>query len=245
MIAHRLLSVASIVACSALPLSVSAADTGTPPPSDSTATSAASIGWGVTYASKYLFQGGFDYSEGKPVLQAQASAGWNGLSLQAWGNWDQARREVNELDLTIEQDWERGWASGAVGVAHLQYPHRTWNPTRELVASVALKAFLEPTLDLHWDVAEGNGGYWTAGLSRGWPMSRASLAVTSKLYGLEHYYGLSGMTALETGMTLTTQWSGLSFGSSLQRQWTWENRDLTGANRVSPGWVLSLSVGPA
>jgi hypothetical protein len=67
------------------------------PPSDSPATCASSIEWGVTYASKYLFHGGFDYSDGKPVLQ-KATAGWNGLSMQIWSNWDQARREVNELD---------------------------------------------------------------------------------------------------------------------------------------------------
>lgn len=57
-----------------------------------------------------------------------------------------------------------------------------------------------------------------AGLSRGWSMLRASFSVSSRLYGLEHYYGVSGITALETAMTVTTKWAGLSFESSLQRQ---------------------------
>jgi hypothetical protein len=148
------------------------------------------------------------------------------------------------LDATVQYDWERGLASGAVGIAHLQYPNRDWKPTQELVGSLALKALLEPTLDLHWDVAEGHGGYWAAGLSRGWPMSGASISLTSKLYGLEHYYGLSGISALETGVTLTSQWAGLTFEPSLQRQWTWENRDLFGENRISPGWLLALTVAP-
>ena len=230
------------MACCLFALPAGAAALDAAPPSDPPATPAISIEWGVTYASKYLFHGGFDYSEGKPVFQPQAKVGWNELSLQIWSNWDQARREVNELDVTIQYDWERGRASGAVGIAHLQYPHRDWSPTQELIGTLALKAFLEPTLDLHWDVAEGHGGYWTAGLSRGWSMSRASFSVTSKLYGLEHYYGVSGITALETGVTVTSEWAGLSFESSLQRQWTWENRDLIGESRISPGWLLALTV---
>ena len=243
MTSRRLLSVATIVACCLFtpPATASALDAALP--SDSPATAATSIEWGVTYASKYLFHGGFDYSEGKPVFQPQATAGWNGLSLQIWSNWDQARREVNELDVAIQYDWERSMASGGVGIAHLQYPHRDWSPTQELIGTLALKAFLEPTLDLHWDVAEGQGGYWTAGLSRGWSMSRASFSVTSKLYGLEHYYGVSGITALETGVTVTSEWAGLSFESSLQRQWARENRDLIGESRISPGWLLALTVG--
>jgi hypothetical protein len=239
---RRLISVATIVACCLFALSSGAAALDAPAPSDSLAKSANSIEWGMTYASKYLFNGGFDYSAGKPVLQPQATAVWNGLSLQIWSNWDQAGREVNEWDTTIQYDWERGRASGAVGIAHLQYPHRDWTPTQELIGTLALKAFLEPTLDLHWDVGEGHGGYWAAGLSRGWATSRASFSLTSKLYGVEHYYGLSGMTALETGMTVTSEWAGLSFESSLQRQWTWENRDLLGDSRISPGWLLTLTV---
>jgi hypothetical protein len=239
---HRLLSVATIVACWFFAIPASAAALDAAPPSDSPAMPATSIEWGVTYASKYLFYGGFDYSEGKPVFQPQATAGWNGLSLQIWSNCDQARREVNELDVTIQHDWQRGRVSGVVGIAHLQYPHRDWRPTQELIGTLALKAFLEPTLDLHWDVAEGQGGYWTAGLSRGWSIPRASFSVTSKLYGLEHYYRLSGMTALETGVTVTSEWAGLSFESSLQRQWTRANRDLVGESRISPGWLLALTV---
>lgn len=242
MTSRRLLSVTTIVACLLLALPGSASALDAAPPSDSPATPATSIEWGVTYASKYLFHGGFDYSEGKPVFQPQATAGWNGLSLQVWSNWDQARREINELDVAVQYDWERSRASGAVGIAHLQYPHRDWSPTQELIGTLALKAFLEPTLDLRWDVAEGHGGYWVAGLSRGWSMSRASFSVTSKLYGLEHYYGVSGITALETGVTVTSEWAGLSFESSLQRQWTRENRDLIGESRISPGWLLALTV---
>jgi hypothetical protein len=241
--AHRLIPVATILACSVLAISASAAALGAPPPIDSLATPATSIEWGVTYASKYLFQGGFDYSEGKPVVQPQVTAGWNGLSLQVWSNWDQARRNVNEFDVAVQHDWQRGQASGAVGIAHLRYPNRDWRPTQELTGTVAFKTFLEPTLDLHWDVTEGHGGYWTAGLSREGSISRVPFSVTTKLYGLEHYYGQSGMTALETGVTMTSVWAGLSFEPSLQRQWTWENRDLIGANRISSGWLLSLTVG--
>lgn len=240
---HRLIS-AAIVACSVLARPASATVAGADAPSDSLAASQASIQWSMTYASKYLFQGGLDYSEGRPVLQPQVTASWNGLSLQAWSSWDQARREVNELDATIQQEWAEGPASGAVGFAHLHYPHRDWRPTQELIGSVAFNAVLEPTLDVHWDLAEGHGAYWTAGVSRGLPISRAAFSLSSKLYGLEHYYGVTGMTALEAAVTVTSQWTGFSFEPSLLRQWTWENHDLTGESRIAPGWLLTLAVSP-
>jgi len=239
--ASRFISGSIIVAC--VVSSPAASAVASPlPPADSIAMSASGIEWGMTYASKYLFQGGFDYSDGEPVVQPQATTGWNGLSLQVWSNWDQARREVNELDVTIQHDWQRGLASGAIGMAYLQYPRRDWVATWEVVGTVAFETFLEPTLDLHWDVGEGDGAYWTAGLSRELSVPNGSLSVATKLYGLEHYYGVSGITALEAAVSASGEWAGLSFEPSLQRQWTWENRDVVGENRTHPGWLLALTV---
>ena len=67
-------------------------------------------------------------------------------------------------------------------------------------------------------------------------------AVRDQIAATQNYDGVSGMTALETGVTVTSEWAGLSFESSLQRQWARENRDLIGESRISPGWLLALTV---
>jgi len=199
----------------------------------------APISWGATYASRYSFQG-LDYSEGRPVLQPQGSATLRGFTLTAWGNMDQARHELNEIDLSLEREWALAPLSGALGYTHLRYPHRDWAPTHEVVADFALAALLEPTLSVHWDVAAGAGQYWTLGLSHTLPWHGASMELGSHLYFQDHYYGLTGIPAVETNASATLNWGGVALQPSIARLWTWANGDFRGDQAVRAGWVVGL-----
>jgi hypothetical protein len=70
----------------------------------------------TTYASRYSFQG-LDYSEGRPVLQPTVTASLLGFGAGLWGNIDQTRREINEVDATLQREFEAPRISGSVGYA--------------------------------------------------------------------------------------------------------------------------------
>ncbi|MEK7347609.1 MAG: hypothetical protein AABZ94_01925 [Candidatus Eisenbacteria bacterium] len=202
------------------------------------------IEWSATYASRYSFQG-LDYSEGRPVLQPQVTCGLNRFSLSVWGNLDQTRGELNEVDGTVQRDWGRGPLSGALGYVYLDYPNRPdWKSSQEVFADLSLDAPLQPSVSVHWDVDQGRGRYWAFGLGHELSGSKASLGLTSKLYVHEHYYQMTGISGLETGVGVTAAWGRFALQPSLTRLWSWENRDFRDAEATKPGWVLSLTVSP-
>ena len=122
--------------------------------------------WNTTYASRYDFEG-IDYSAGRPVFQPAASASARGFTAGIWGNVDQTRGRLDEVDATMQREFERGALSGAVGYEYLRFPHRAgWAPTHEATLDLALAAPLSPSLSVHWDVDAGAGRYWTLGLAR-------------------------------------------------------------------------------
>lgn len=200
--------------------------------------------WSAVYASRYSFQG-IDYSDGRPVLQPSASVALRGLTAGFWGNVDQTRREFNEVDLTLQQEVGRGPVSAVLGYAYLHYPNRTdWAPTHEAYLDLGLEAPLAPTLSLHWDVDAGAGRYWTVGLVREFGLPAVTVALSTKLFAQEHYYGMSGIPALETGIALTGNWGPFEFQPAVGRQWTWENGDFRDDLALEPGWLVSLGIAP-
>ena len=60
----------------------------------------------------------------------------------------------------------------------------------------------------------------------------------------EHYYGMSGISALETRASIRRTWAGVDWEPAISRLWTWENGDFRGSNAVAPGWLVSLSFSP-
>lgn len=206
-------------------------------PADSLAESP--IVFSATYASKYSFQG-LDYSEGRPVLQPQVAGSLRGVTLTAWGNLDQTRRELNEIDLSVQRDWTLARLSGAVGYVHLRYPHRGWDPTHEVFADLAVAAALEPSLSVHWDVAAGSGRYWSLGVNHTIPWRGHSAAFATRLFIHDHYYDVSGIPALETTLSATTDWGRISVQPMLTRLWTWANGDFRADQAVRGGWVVGL-----
>jgi hypothetical protein len=197
------------------------------------------IAWSATYASRYSFQG-LDYSAGRPVLQPQVSGTLRGFTLTAWGNMDQTRREIDEIDLSLEREWTLPRTTVSLGYEHLRYPHRDWTPTNELIADLAVEAPLEPSLSVHWDFAAGTGRYWGLGVNRPIPWSRGMVTLATELYYQDHYYGMSGIPALETTLSAATHWGNLSVQPTLSRQWTWPNGDFRDDLAVHGGWVVGL-----
>jgi len=202
------------------------------------------LAWSTTYASRYSFQG-LDYSDGRPVLQPSLSASVRGFTAGVWGNADQTRREFNEVDATLQRDFTRGRMSGALGYAYLRYPNRVdWAPTQEAWLDLALDATLAPSLSVHWDTDAGSGRYWTLGVGHEFATSRGTLGLSAKAYAHEHYYGMSGVPAMETGVSFSRDLGSLTIQPSLAHQWAWENGDFREEFAVKPGWVFGLNVAP-
>jgi hypothetical protein len=223
---------ASIVASSVAAAAPSSDDSLSTPP----------ISWSANYASRYFWQG-LDYSAGRPVLQPQVTATLAGVSISAWGNLDQTRRELDEIDLGLQRDWNLGKVSGALGYVHLRYPHRDWEATHELFVDVAFPLPLEPSLSMHWDVGAGAGRTWTLGVEHEFPGPHASFGVASKLYLHDSYYDRSGVPAIETSVSATKVLGGVSVQPTLARLWTWANGDYRDDVRVPGGWVLGVAFG--
>lgn len=200
--------------------------------------------WDATYASWYSFQG-FDYSNHRPVLQPELSAAVKGFSIGAWGNLDQSLGELNEVDATLRWDWEASHLSGGLGYVNLQYPNRTgWSPSQELLGEVSLNAPLQPSASFHWDVDQGRGVYATLGIGGEIPLAPASAVLAAKLYAQDRYYGVTGISALETRAGVRRVWGGMAWEPALSRLWSWKNGDFRGANAIASSWLFSVSLSP-
>ncbi|HYQ88841.1 MAG TPA: hypothetical protein VEU09_04340 [Candidatus Binatia bacterium] len=197
-----------------------------------------------TYASWYSFQG-FDYSNRKPVFQPEVKASLKALSVGVWGNLDQVSQMMNEVDVTLRYGWEGKRASGGIGYVNLQYPNRVdWSPSQEIFAEGELEGPIQTSATVHWDVESGGGPYGALGVGREIAKSAIPIGLGVKLYAQEHYYGMSGISALETRASIHRSWAGVEWEPAISRLWTWENGDFRGSNAVSPGWLISLSFSP-
>jgi hypothetical protein len=200
--------------------------------------------WEATYASWYSFQG-IDYSNRRPVFQPGLKGTMKSLSIGVWGNLDQSREELNEVDVTLEWGWEGHRASGGLGYVNLQYPHRAdWQPSQEILGEVALDAPLKPSVSVHWDVDKGRGRYWAFGIEHEVPKPSAVILLAAKLYAQDHYYEMTGISAVETRVGVRRLWGGMVWEPSLARLWSWKNGDYQGTNAAPAGWLFSVSVSP-
>ena len=213
-------------------------------PADSLAAGPVSFEWSATYASRYSFQG-IDYSEGRPVLQPEATANVHGLALGVWINSDQTRRELNEIDASLQRSGTRGPLAYTVGYTHLSYPNRDWSPTHELVTDLELDRWPHPSLSVHWDVGEGQGGYWAIGGAHEFTLHPGrTLGLGARVFAQQHYYGMTGIPAIETSVIAGLPWAGMSIQPALARQWAWENGQFRGDLATRPGWVFSITLSP-
>jgi hypothetical protein len=210
---------------------------------DSLAAHGLAVEWTATFASWYSFQGQ-DYSEGRPVLQPELSAGLRGFSLGLWGNLDAYHREFNEVDVTLQAERELGPVTCSFGYAYLQYPHRDWDATHELIGEFGTAGPVPASLSIHWDVAAGRGRYWEVALSREAVFHKLSSSLGAKLYFRDHYYDQTGFSALETSIGVKSPWAAFPVQPSLSRLWAWENGDFRGDQAIGSRWLMSLTWSP-
>jgi hypothetical protein len=223
------------------PEPVEAAPQPAPEPAEA-APDAPQVSWSATYASRYSFQG-FDYSDGRPVLQPEVTGTLGALSVSLWGNLDQGRGELNEVDGTLRLGWTVGGVSAAAGYANLQYPNRPgWSPSQELFTEIEAGATLAPSLALHWDVDAGHGLYGALGLGAERALGGVAWGLATRLYAQHRYYGTSGISGLETSAGAGLSWRDLAWRAELARLWTWENGGFSAAQAIPGGWLFRLTL---
>ncbi len=208
-----------------------------PPPVSSTPWSLC-----TTAASRYLFQG-IDYSEGRPVIQPQATVGWKGTTLAFWGNWDMDRGDLDEIDLSLQHTLDTQAFSLTAGLVDLRYPHREgWAPTHEVFADFAWNTTLNPSVSTHYDFEAAKGAYITFSLSQALGGGSAPVTVSTRLFWQSRYYEMTGIPAAEVNLGIELTAGGLGLAPSISRFFTWENGTFRGEDAVRASWVFTLSL---
>jgi hypothetical protein len=211
------------------------------PPTESVSSKVA-LSADMTAASRYLFQG-FDYSEGRPVIQPNVALQIGSVTANVWGNYHVDRRELDEIDLSIRADHSLGKLSIATGYVSLQYPNRMdWEPSQEIFLDLGLEAALSPTLSVHHDFDAGNGTYSVLGLTHS---IGSSLSLATNAFYLARYYGQTGFSALEVKSSWERSVGAYTFTPSISHFVTWTNGDFKDDEAVPSNWVFALSVGHA
>ncbi|HYV51033.1 MAG TPA: TorF family putative porin [Dongiaceae bacterium] len=193
----------------------------------------------LTFASRYLFQG-LDYSNGKPVLQPDMSLGYKNFTAAVWSNFDLDWQQFNEFDFTFSWSADYRILSVETGYVNLVYPNREdWDPSQEWFLDASLEAPLSPSMSWHYDFDAGTGSYLTLGLSE--PILK-NMTVGANLFYQDHYYGMSGIPALElnAGYSLPVQY--LTCSASLSRMVTWSNGDFRDGAGPEDAWLFSFAV---
>lgn len=202
-----------------------------------------SVAWGVTVASRYLFQG-IDYSEGKVVTQPEVVLSALGFTGVFWANNDMHRSHVNELDFLIQRDWEAGKLSLSTGFAHYRYPNREgWDPTHEVYAEMSLAAPLNPGLKIHYDFNAGQGTYYTLGVGHELSTPAGNLALGANLFYQDHYYDVTGIPAFMVSAGIARGIGPFEVTPSISRSVTWENGDFRGDAVTPANWLFSIKLG--
>ena len=200
------------------------------------------VSWSATYASRYSFQG-FDYSNGHPVLQPEVTGAMGAVSLNLWGNLDQVEGEITEVDATVQADWTVEALTVGVGYANLQYPNRVdRSPSQELYTQFEAELPLKPNGELHWDVDAAHGLYGNIGLGAERSFGGVTCGLGSHLYAQNKYYGLTGISGLETSIGAGISWRGIAWQGELARLWTWENGDFRNLQSVAGGWLFRFTL---
>jgi hypothetical protein len=200
------------------------------------------VSWSTTYASRYSFQG-FDYSDGHPVLQPEVTGTMGAVSLSLWGNLDQIQGQVTEVDATVRAEWTVNALTLAAGYANIQYPNRVgWSATQELFSEIEAELPLSPSAEVHWDIGAAHGVYGALGLGAERSFGGVTCGLGSRLYAQNRYYGLTGISGLETSIAAGVSWRGIAWQGELARLWTWENGDFRSMQQISGGWLFRLTL---
>lgn len=205
-----------------------------------------SLGWDVTLASKYIWQG-FDYSNGGSVLQPEVYLAVDNFSATLWVNYDVDTSKTDELDLYFQYDWSFPSYAVSAGYAYFDYPqnapHRdNWDASQELYLDLSYDNELNPSLSVHYDFDMGEGAYYALGLSHNYELAAANFDVAANLFYHDDYYGVSGIPSAELNASTSFVAGDYSIAPSISYFHTWENGDFRGADAVTDKWLLSINI---
>jgi len=202
-----------------------------------------SASWSLGVASRYIFQG-FDYSDGKAVLNPELDLAAGPVSAKIWANHNLDSGLSDEFDFSLLHEWSIKQFSLDAGYTYFRYPHREgWDPSQELFFDLSREGWLSPSLSVHYDFDAGKGTYSALGLSHSMKTSLGTASIGTNLFYQGTYYGMTGIPAFETNVNLARDFGKFSVTPSISRFLTWENGDFRAANAVPAQWLFSLQVG--
>jgi len=217
------------------------APSGAPEESDGP-TSPVSASGDLTVASRYLFQG-LDYSDGRAVLQPNASLVFSRITANVWSNYQLDLQEFNEFDFSLKVGQTFGKLSASAGYVNLQYPNRpTWEPSQELTLDLGLETTLSPTISVHYDFDKGRGTYTTLGLSH--PVG-SSVSLATNLFYQGHYFDVTGFPAAEIKGSWGHSLGAYRFTPAVSYFATWANGDFKDGGEIPSNWLFAFNVARA
>src|SRR3972149_3171537 len=201
-----------------------------------------SIGWDMTLASKYLFQGR-DYSNDKAVIQPEVTLTFKEFSAILWSNYALDTKEFNEFDLYLQYSREVQALSLTTGYAHYNYPHREgWDPSQEVFIEASGKTMLNPSLGVHYDFDAGNGAYFNLGINHETGPSLGAVSLGINLFYMDNYYENSGFPSTEFNVNKEFSFGSLTITPSVSYFLSWDNGDFRDDNAVSDTWLFSINI---
>lgn len=202
-----------------------------------------SASWSLMVASRYIFQG-FDYSDGKAVLNPELDLAAGPVSVKIWANHNLDSGFSDEFDFSLLHEWSIKKLSMDAGYTYFRYPHREgWDPSQELFFDLSGEGWLNPSLSVHYDFDAGTGTYSTLGLSHSINTSLGTASIGTKLFYQGSYYEMTGIPAFEANVNLSRDFGKFSVTPSVSRFLTWENGDFRASSAVPAHWLFSLQVG--
>ena len=146
--------------------------------------------------SKYLFKG-FDYSDGKAVLQGGMDLSANGFTLSVWSNaqlssTDNFDSGVNETDFYLDYTFSVGEIT-SVSLGNGHYTYNAPVTENEAYVGVAFDVLLAPEVYVTyaWDVpGEENGFFFTVSGSHGIELNEETALTLGALvsYNQQSYF---------------------------------------------------------
>lgn len=201
-----------------------------------------SASWSVTMASHYIFQG-FDYSDGKAVMNPELSLAAGPVIAKVWANHNLDSGLFDEFDFSLLHEWSAKHLSFGAGYTYLNYPNREgWAPSHEFFVDLSREGTLNPSLSVHYDFDAGTGIYSTLGLSHSFESSAGTASLGTNLFYQGSYYGLTGFPSLEGNVNFSHSFGRFSVTPSISRFVTWENGDFRAASTLPSEWLFSVQV---
>src|SRR6266850_222003 len=176
-----------------------------------------SASWSLGLASRYIFQG-FDYSDGKAVLNPELDLTAGPISAKVWANHNLESGFSDEFDFSVLHEWSIKKFSMDAGYTYFRYPHREgWDPSQELFLDLSQEGWLNKSLSVHYDFDAGMGTYSTLGLNHSVNTSLGTATLGATLFYQGSYYEMTGIPALEANVNFSRDFGKFSVKPSISR----------------------------